>query len=82
MLIDYGANVNARDFRHWTPIHFSVGTGDLDMAKLLLERSADVHAMNDKGETPLHQSLRIGDPEVTDLLREHGAGRPRFEETL
>ena len=82
VLLDHGANVNARQQNHWTPIHLSASNGHLEIVKLLLERGADVHALNDEGETPYQVSLRRGYREIADLLREHGAGRERFEEIL
>jgi uncharacterized protein len=80
VLIDHGANVNARKLDHWTPLHLSAGSGDIGMVKLLLERGADVHAVNDEGETPYQLSLQYGYRVVADLLREHGAGIERFVE--
>ena len=75
MLVDHGANVNARQQNHWTPLDLSARNGHLGIVKLLLERGADVHAQNDDGETPYQLSLRTGNREIADLLREHGACR-------
>jgi ankyrin repeat protein len=79
VLINHGANVNAKESGQWTPIHLSAGIGHLNIVKLLLERGADVHALNDEGETPYHLSLAHGDREILDLLWKHGASRARFD---
>ena len=79
-LVDHGANVNARQQDHWTPIPLSANNGHLGIVKLLVERGADVHALNGDGDTPYQQSLGFGYREISDLLREHGAGRKRFED--
>jgi ankyrin repeat protein len=79
VLIDHGANVNARQRDHWTPMHISAEKGHLGIAKLLLERGADVHALNVHGQTPCQISVASGHREIADLLREHGVGRARFE---
>jgi ankyrin repeat protein len=82
VLIDHGADVNARQRHHYTPIHFSAENGHLGITKLLLERGADIDALNGFGQTPYQLSLIGGHRETADLLREHGAGRVRFEEIL
>jgi ankyrin repeat protein len=82
VLVDHGANVNARQRNHWTPIHFSAVYGYLEITELLIERGADVHAMNDDGSTPYELSLEAGYPKIADLLRERVAVRPRYELTL
>ena len=82
MLADHGANVNAREQGHWTPIHLSARNGFLEVVKLLLERGADVRAVNGDGQTPYQVSLAYGYREVADSLREHGANSTRFEDIL
>ena len=82
MLINHGANVNARKQDHWTPLHLSVGRGSLRVVKLLLEHGADVHALNEEGETPYELLVRIGNRDIGDSLREQGRDRARYEEIL
>jgi ankyrin repeat protein len=50
VLLDHGANVNARIQIYWTPMHLSACNGYLEIVKLL-ERGADLHTMNNEGET-------------------------------
>jgi len=72
ILLDHGANVNAMTQDYWTPAHFSVAYGYLEITKLLLERGADLHAVNREGQTPYEASLAFGHREIADLLRRHG----------
>ena len=82
LLVNHGADLNARQRHHWTPIHFSAENGHYKVVKLLLERGADVHALNDECETPYQLSPQSGYREIADLLRQHGASRARFEDIL
>ena len=80
VLVDHGANVDARQRTHWTPMHLSARNGHLGIVELLLKRSADIQALNNEGETPYHLSLAYGHREIADLLRQHSVGGERFEE--
>lgn len=62
LLLDRGADANARQQNGFTPIHAAAGNGDLAMAKLLVERGADRHARTDDGKT------------AADIAAEHGRG--------
>ena len=72
MLIDGGANVNARKFDYWTPIHISARHGHLGIVELLLGRGADTCMLNGDGLTAYQLALRQGHGKVADLLRDHG----------
>jgi ankyrin repeat protein len=56
-LIKLGVDVNARDRRRWTPLHFAARTKDPAVVRLLIEAGAHVNATDDEGITPLHQGL-------------------------
>jgi ankyrin repeat protein len=82
-LIEYDADINARDEYGWTPL-FDASRGrhfkDGSVLRLLLERGADVNARAVKatpvstlGSTPLHFASENGALEVVRLLLEHGA---------
>jgi len=76
-LIEYDADINARDKNGWTPLYWpSDGryVKDGSVLRLLLERGADVNARADNdGSTPLYEASRYGALEVVRLLLEHGA---------
>ena len=51
----------------------AASTGELEVARLLLERGADVHAKNNNGSTSLIEAASTGELEVARLLLERGA---------
>jgi len=50
-LIELGADVNARDYNAWTPLHNAAATGNNELILLLVEHGADVKAKNRIGQT-------------------------------
>ncbi|MCG6157764.1 ankyrin repeat domain-containing protein [Rubinisphaera margarita] len=56
-LIGLGVDVNARDRKMWTPLHFAVRTKNCTVVKMLVEAGAEIDSVNDEGITPLHQCL-------------------------
>lgn len=50
LLLDRGADPNARQQAGFTPLHAAAGNGDVEMAKLLVARGADRHARTDDGK--------------------------------
>jgi ankyrin repeat protein len=74
-LIGLGTDVNARDWRLWTPLHFAVRTGNGEVVKMLIEAGAEVDLPNDEGITPLHLCLlKLSfNLEVIEMLLEAGA---------
>ena len=77
MLIDNGADVNARESSHgFSPLHSAAINEKLSLVKMLVERGADVNARG-KGEeseyTPLSWALINSNYEMVEYLRTHGA---------
>ena len=84
LLIEYGAEVNARDDIGWTPLHYALVKGSkrpgLQTAKMLLERGADVNAATAAvGWTPLHLAAHLSGvgyaygydgPDVLDIVQQ------------
>ena len=84
VLLDYGANPNARDDEYSTPLHYSSWfqkgaydpiQGTVEGARLLLEHGAVVDAEDNKGRTALQLALEHGHHDISAYLREHGATR-------
>ena len=81
LLLEHGADVNARRNDQWTPLHTASYFGNVEIVHLLLDNGADpeANAEGDMGEKPLHKvsggeyrSQEDG-VRVTQLLLERGA---------
>ena len=60
MLLDAGADPNARTEHDWTPLHLAVeGTSSAAIA-VLLDAGADPEARDEDGRTPLHGAANQG----------------------
>jgi ankyrin repeat protein len=84
LLLDHGANPNARDNDNSTPLHHSSWweTGDyaphqgtVEGTRLLLKHGAIIDAEDDEGRTPLQLALEHGREDIVTCLKEHGATR-------
>ena len=73
LLLDGGADVQARGKDGNTALHTAAWSNRADLAALLLERGAAVDARNDSGMTPLHYAAPAGHAEVVELLLKKGA---------
>jgi cytohesin len=72
LLIDKGANVNAKDAWGGTPLHKAAANGKKEVAELLIAAGADVNAKTNN-DTPLHAAASHGQTEVVELLIAKGA---------
>lgn len=74
LLLDRGADPNAKGFNGSSVLHWAAAREDLDVAELLIGRGADVNARDGWGSTPLHWATRtaIG-AQMVSLLVESGA---------
>ncbi|KAJ8634044.1 hypothetical protein MRB53_027380 [Persea americana] len=71
LLLQYGANISARDAKGQTPLHHCILRGRTSFAKLLVARGADPQAIDMDGKTPLQRAMEIGtfnDEEILVLL--------------
>ena len=76
-----GADVNAKDWMGWTPLHEAADGGHKDVVELLIAEGADVNAKAWGDATPLDSAIRHNHPEITNLLRKH-SGKTREELAL
>jgi ankyrin repeat protein len=75
-LIEYDADIDARDKRGRTPLYElseGINLKDPDVVQLLLGRGADVNTRAKDGSTPLHKATSWGAVKVARMLLEHGA---------
>jgi hypothetical protein len=77
LLLEHGADPNARNDDGWTPLHFAcwLDARDKTMVEVLLRHGADVNARDNAGRTPLDYVIggaRDGEA-IRSLLIEKGA---------
>lgn len=73
LLLEHGADVNARGINGWTPLHAAAGRDDPVLLALLVRHGADpsIATNVDDYETPLEQAERGGQSKAAAFLREH-----------
>jgi ankyrin repeat protein len=74
MLLDHGADVNARQAGGWTALHAAAMFGDAPLAELLLSSGAMADLPNDQGKTALDLAVEKGHTQVAELLQQRVAG--------
>ena len=70
-LLTHGADVDALDDDHATPLHVASYHGCAKGARLLLEHGANVHLEDKKGRTPFQVAEEGGRRNITQLLSKH-----------
>ena len=73
LLLDNGADLEARDSGDQTPLCIAARKSAEDIVRILLDRGANVNAYSNLGHTALHFSLEEGNFNVAKILFEHGA---------
>jgi ankyrin repeat protein len=69
LLLDRGADVNARHQMGFAPLHAAGGNGDAAMVDLLLARGADPQATTDDGKTAADYAAERGHAALAERLR-------------
>ena len=74
-LLAHGADIDAVDDDHATPLHLASLYGSVKGARLLLEHGANVHLEDKEGRTPFQLASQQGQTEIMQLLSEHFQGQ-------
>ncbi|KAK2813741.1 hypothetical protein FQN50_000139 [Emmonsiellopsis sp. PD_5] len=84
ILLEFGANVNARGPDGWSPIQYALhaSAGEFNsralanartISRMLIGFGANVNSKTEMGLAPLHQAAAYGDLELVRALIDHGA---------
>jgi len=72
LLLEHGADVNARSKNLSTPLHWAVILQkDIEIAKLMLDHGADIHARDEIGLTPSGAAAKLDHPELASPLNQY-----------
>ena len=72
LLIQNGADVNAKQMQDVTPIHSAAHNGQTELVQLLFDNKADINAKMENGQTPLSMAEEAKFKETVDLIRKLG----------
>ncbi|XP_038112622.1 uncharacterized protein LOC6032102 [Culex quinquefasciatus] len=84
VLFESRIDVNIRDHKKATPLHYACSSGNLRIVEQLLDRGAKVRTVDGNGYTGLHIAAYEGHLGIVRCLMDHGAkveGVSRFGET-
>lgn len=70
LLINHGADVNAKQMQGVTPIHSAAHNGQTDLVQLLADNGAHISAKMDNGQTPLSMAEKANFKETADLIKQ------------
>lgn len=78
MLLDAGADPNARSATDGTPLHTAAFTGDIPIVQMLLAAGGDPYAPDNSGHTPLDRAREKHHSEAAALLHHRVTNRKRI----
>ena len=73
VLLEHGADSEARDKNDWSPLERASTRGYVEIVHVLIEYGADPNARDKGRRTPLYLASKEGLPEVVRALLKHGA---------
>ena len=74
LLLDKGAQVDAKSWDGWTPLHWAALRGRVEIVRLLCDHGADIEAQDNGGWRPLHHAAMNGHISVVkELVEERNA---------
>jgi uncharacterized protein len=69
LLLENGADPNARQNGGFTPLHSAAQNGQVELIEVLLEHGAQRNVLTDDGKTPFDLAVDYKHPEELDLLK-------------
>lgn len=72
-LLEQGVDVNARNARGSTALHFAALAGHAEIARVLIDTGASLDSKDEVGMAPLHLAARAGQAQLVELLIDEGA---------
>ena len=73
LLLEAGANPNARDPRGQIPLHIAARDWQISAVEQLVSAGSDVNARDKKGTGPAMTAFELGQTDMFDLMVAHGA---------
>ncbi len=73
ILVDLGANINAKDDAGRTPLMYAVDNGDVPTVEFILESGADLARTDDAGRSAIYSAVELDRRDLIEVLLKHGA---------
>jgi uncharacterized protein len=70
LLLNAGADPNARQAGDFTPLHAAAQNGDVESVRALLFNGADTNARTTEGKTPIDYAAEAGKTAAVDVLKQ------------